>query len=91
VVDADGRPIGLVMRSALAQRLDRKTAADVMIPVPFVLHETASLTDAAMLVAYQAIDHTPVVSAEGRMVGMLASSDVCRLVNGAPRESRMAR
>lgn len=96
VVDDDDRPIGLVSRGAMVSRaaLTRRpgrTTAHVMVPIPFMLGEEATLTDAAMLVAYQAIEHIPIVSRDGRIVGMLASSDVCELVNQGDRRSRTTR
>jgi CBS domain-containing protein len=53
-------------------------AADVMMPVAFTLQETASLAQAAALMAYEGVHRIPVVSSQGRVVGLVSSLDVAR-------------
>ena len=79
VVDGDARPVGLVARADLSHRQVGR-AADAMTPVPFAIQESASLTEATMLFAYQNLAQVPVVSSEGKLVGILSARAVCRLV-----------
>jgi CBS domain-containing protein len=53
-------------------------AADVMMPIAFALQETASLSQAAALMAYEGVHRIPVVSSQGRVVGLVTSLDVAR-------------
>ncbi|WP_437900418.1 CBS domain-containing protein [Sorangium sp. So ce124] len=111
VVDAAGRPVGMVSRAdvlrAAEERGDteesrpvtsrsgevaplemsqgfhvyepiRVTARDVMTPVVVQLHESASIRQAASLMAYEGVHRLPVVSDDGKVVGILSSLDVLR-------------
>lgn len=55
-----------------------QTVADVMMRIAFTLCEDASLSQAAALMAYEGVHRIPVVSFEGKVVGMLSSMDVVR-------------
>lgn len=111
VVDAEGRPIGMVSRAdvlrAAQERGDtgeserltlrrdevppldmdqgfhvvepvKTTARDIMTPVVVQMHESASIRQAASLMAYEGIHRLPVTSDDGKVVGILSSLDVLR-------------
>jgi CBS domain-containing protein len=80
VVDPRGAPVGVVSRSDL-RRLDgtpAATAADVMTCLAFTLAETATLSQAAALMAYEHVQRVLVVSTDGRLVGSIAALDIVR-------------
>ncbi|HYU14696.1 MAG TPA: CBS domain-containing protein [Candidatus Acidoferrum sp.] len=78
VVDQDGRPIGVVSRTDLLGSFKAGTVADVMVPMAFVLPESATLSQAAALMAFEGVHRIPVVSSEGRVVGIVSALDVAR-------------
>ena len=55
-----------------------QTVADVMMCIAFTLCEDASLSHAAALMAYEGVQRIPVVSFEGKVVGVVSSMDVVR-------------
>jgi CBS domain-containing protein len=55
-----------------------QTVADVMMCIAFTLCEDASLSHAAALMAYEGVPRVPVVSFEGKVVGIVSSMDVVR-------------
>jgi CBS domain-containing protein len=55
-----------------------QTVADVMMSVAFTLREDSSLSHAAALMAYEGVHRIPVVSFEGKVVGIVSSMDVVR-------------
>ena len=57
---------------------DAKSAADVMTPSPFAVSAEMPLSQAAELMAQRRHKRLPVVSAEGRLVGMLSRLDLLR-------------
>ena len=89
VVDADGRPIGVLTQSdvlrwrcALDQDrdpalLDQKVAALMTTP-PLCLGEADSIAKAAALMAFENIHRIPVVDVTGELTGMLSPLDVLR-------------
>lgn len=56
----------------------QETVADIMMPIAFTLSETASLSQAAALMAFEGVHRVPVVSEEGVVVGILSSLDILR-------------
>ena len=54
------------------------TAGDVMSPLVLTLHESSNVGQASALMAYEGVHRLPVVSDEGRVVGILSSLDVLR-------------
>lgn len=79
VVDGAGWPIGVVSRSdLLAGTSPGATVADIMMPVAFSLPESASLSQAAALMAVECVHRIPVVSASGQVVGIVSTLDVTR-------------
>jgi len=58
--------------------LGRRTAGDAMTPMVFALPEVAPVGKAAALMVYERVHRTPVLSKDGRVVGILSSTDVLR-------------
>jgi CBS domain-containing protein len=82
VVDREGYPVGVVTRSDLARERDENeaTVRDLMTPLAYTLREDDPLSRAAAVMAVEHVHHLPVVSADGRVVGMLSSLDFVRWV-----------
>ncbi len=79
VVDDDGRAIGVVSRSDLLGGFQAgMTVADVMMGMAFTLPDSASLSQAAALMAIEGVHRIPVVAADGGVVGIVTSLDVAR-------------
>ncbi len=102
VVDAAGRPIGVVSKTDLVRwyhddrdaetttatdgpepgmttrTISRFTVADVMMPMAFTLTEEAPVAYAAALMAVEDVHHLPIVSADGRVVGIVSALDIVR-------------
>ncbi|HKE20196.1 MAG TPA: CBS domain-containing protein [Kofleriaceae bacterium] len=79
VVDDHRRLVGLVSQSDLigATRQDA-TVADIMMSMAFTLPESATVSCAAALMAFEGIHRVPILSSGGCVVGMLSSLDVAR-------------
>jgi CBS domain-containing protein len=54
----------------------RTLVADVMVGMTFALPEDATLSQASALMAYEGVHRVPVVSADGKVVGILSAIDV---------------
>ncbi len=85
VVDADGRPIGVVSKTDILRciradfmRAPALTVGDIMVPLAFCLPVNESIAKAAALMAFERVHRIPVVSASRRVVGILSSLDVLR-------------
>jgi CBS domain-containing protein len=82
VVDAEGRPLGMLARSDLLRaalsRPAPATVADVMMPIAFSLGENDALSTAAGLMAAEGVHHLPIVGDFGRVVGLVTTLDVTR-------------
>jgi CBS domain-containing protein len=52
--------------------------ADVMMCLAFSLPETATLSRAAAIMAYEGVHQIPVVTSDGKVVGLISSLDVVR-------------
>ena len=94
VVDDDGCPLGMITKRDLvvpmANRADTadeppacweltpRTADEVMLPLAFTLDERATVAQAAALMATEDLHHVPIVSAKGRLVGVVSSLDIVR-------------
>lgn len=79
VVDAEGRPIGVVSRSDLVYHR-HGTVADVMTKDVLALSERASLFEAAALMAYEGVHRVVVIDDDGRVVGVVSALDVAAWV-----------
>lgn len=81
VVDGAGWPIGVASKSDLLRGFPSgATVADVMAPMAFTLCESATLAQAAALMAFEGVHRIVVVSDEGRVVGVVSSLDIARWV-----------
>jgi CBS domain-containing protein len=113
VVDAHGKPIGVVSKTDLLRehlsekdeapedkplalhcagydvelgsglhlaRIARSTVGEIMMPIAFTLPETAPIARAAALMAIEGVHRIPVVSDEGKVVGIVSALDVLRWV-----------
>ena len=85
VVAADGRLLGMVSKLDVQREQGRGptpghdvTAAGIMKSVAFTLRETAPITQAAALMAYEGVQRMPVVSNEDVVVGLVSSIDILR-------------
>ncbi len=61
-----------------AERIARATVGEIMMPIAFTLPETASVSRAAALMALEGVHRLPVVSEEGKVVGILSAMDILR-------------
>ncbi len=64
-----------------------QTAADIMWTTPFELPERCSVGQAAALMARESVHRLPVVSDDGRVVGMVTALDILRWIAGERHES----
>jgi CBS domain-containing protein len=82
VVDDDGCPRGMLTNRDVVESLhvgaQPPTAASAMLPIVFTVDEHATVAQAAALMAEQALHHVPVVSARGRVIGIVSSLDIVR-------------
>jgi CBS domain-containing protein len=94
IVEEPGRPIGMVTKLDLVERLfaaesaDRghpeargplpETASDLMMPLAITLAEHATIAHVAALMAAEAIHHVPIVDGAGRLIGVVSALDVVR-------------
>ncbi|HTM19454.1 MAG TPA: CBS domain-containing protein [Kofleriaceae bacterium] len=92
VVDAHGRPRGLVTRGDLLRELARGGGAtrveDLMTCMAFAVPVHASIGRAAALMAYEGVHRVLVVDESGRMCGIVSAVDVARWV--AERSGHLA-
>ena len=91
VVDADGKPVGVVSKTDLLRHgvNPEGQVRDIMTPMSFTLDEDQSVSKASALMAYEGIHRLPVVDAAGKVVGLLSSLDVlhwlaCKTGNTVP-------
>ena len=81
VIDESGRPLGVVGKNDLTGRCGPgHRVADVMTPVVFSLPDTFTLSGAAALMDQHGVQRIPVVSSQGRAIGMVSALDVIRWV-----------
>jgi CBS domain-containing protein len=62
------------------EQVRQGTVRDIMTPVTFSLGEGASLARAAALMAYERVHRVPVISRDGRVVGVVSALDGARWV-----------
>ncbi len=84
VVDATGRPIGVVSKTDVVRHHgapDRAaTAHDLMMPLVFSLSHEVPIARAAALMAGEGVHRLPIVDGTGRVCGILSSLDIVRWV-----------
>jgi CBS domain-containing protein len=76
VVDGEGKPVGWVAEVDLLRARRGAKVADTMTRAALAVAETAPLSRAAALLAAHGLEHIPVVSADGVVVGVLTALDV---------------
>jgi CBS domain-containing protein len=93
-VEDPGRPIGMVTKLDLLERLiatesldpehpaapglPPETASDLMMPLAITLAEHATVAHVAALMARESIHHIPIVDGSGRLIGVVSTMDVVR-------------
>lgn len=82
VVDADGKLQGLVSRTDLTTAADFGRAADIVPPRVHSLPEDAPVAYAIAMMAYEDVSAVPVVTADGRLIGIFHVLDALRWVAG---------
>jgi CBS-domain-containing membrane protein len=82
-VDGEAKLIGFVSESEITldvqmnRAVDRpRTVADVMLPYALTLPESASVTQAAAVLAFEGQQRLAVVSPAGAVIGVLSASDI---------------
>jgi CBS domain-containing protein len=97
VVDAAGRPLGVLSRAdLLEERLEALTEGelgeparvrDLMTQAALSLPESASVAEAAGLMAAYGVHRVQVVSAAGVLVGVVSPLDLLRWLTGTPQQA----
>jgi CBS domain-containing protein len=77
-------------KKCLAVPVRGRTAADIMSAPPVTVREDALLAEVAERMARAGVNRLPVVSAEGRVVGIVARGDLVRLSFGERRPGARA-
>lgn len=93
VVDAAGRPIGVVSKTDLLRQFaddletekngttpPERTVGESMTPMTIALPPGASLAQAAALMASQGLHRLPVVSEQGEVVGIVSPLDILHFI-----------
>lgn len=85
VVDADGKPVGVVTDRDIVVRViahgqdcSAATAGDAMTSPVSSVRSDMSLRDCVCLMEAEKIRRTPVVDAEGKLVGIVSVADLAR-------------
>lgn len=82
VVDQEGKLIGFVSESEVLLDIHThsdngaRTVGDVMLPYALTLPETATVTRAAAVMAFEGQPRLAIVSRQGAVVGVLSASDI---------------
>jgi CBS domain-containing protein len=82
VIDATGRPIGVVSKTDLlrdacdAARAGAIRVEDIMMPMVFALPATASVSRAGALMAYEGVHRVIALAEDGRVAGVLTALDI---------------
>ena len=83
VVDAAGRPIGVISKTDLLRHAhdgDAALVGDIMMPMAVVLGQDVPIAQAAALMAGEGIHRLPIVDDTGAVCGILSALDVVRWV-----------
>ncbi len=73
-----------------AAPIARATVADIMMPIVFALPENATVAKASSLMVFEGVHRIPVVSSDGRVVGILSSLDILSWLASMPVGSSAA-
>jgi len=88
VVDADGRPLGIVSKTDLLRHYQGRPSVDaraseMMMSLVFVVDQRASIGDAAALMATEGVHRVAVVDHARAVVGVLSALDLVRWLGQA--------
>jgi CBS domain-containing protein len=78
VVNSHGEPLGMVSTADLVQAPHRGKVEQVMTHLTFSLPDTATVSQAAALMALEHIHRVPITSEDGKVIGLVSSLDVLR-------------
>jgi Mg/Co/Ni transporter MgtE len=79
VVDDNGVLVGVVFLSRLAQLRDTDAEVeDAMVTRPVSTSQRATVMEVARLMAKHDLDHVPVVTGDGHLIGEVSAQDVVR-------------
>lgn len=90
--DEDRRPIAVITDADISQAVADSRApectriSDLHLPDPVTVRDDTSADDATRLMLSRRVHHLPVLH-DGRLVGMVELSDLCRPLLGAQRSS----
>lgn len=83
VVDASNRVLGVVSKTDLVRRSidgDTQIVEHIMTPTAFTLSESATIAEAAALMAFENAHRIPIVSKSDVVVGIVSALDVLRWI-----------
>lgn len=78
VVNEAGEPTGVISKTDLLRFDEDATVAQAMTRLTFVLPENASVSQAAALMSLEGIHRLPIVSDDGKVVGIVTSLDILK-------------
>jgi CBS domain-containing protein len=98
VIDRNERPIGMVSKTDLVRVFYQKDHPDappipssqaweIMNPIVTILHHDSSIAKAAALMATEGLHRVPVVDRDGKVIGLLSSTDILRWLSIATGEA----
>lgn len=81
VVDAEGKPLGVVTKTDLLRAEERGegpacAVQSIMTDLAIAVHEGMSVAQASALMAYEGVHRIPVIDDDRRVVGILSALDV---------------
>lgn len=83
VVDDEGRALGVVSKTDVLRAMHErrgKRVIDIMTGLEVSLPETATVAQAAALMAFEAVHRVVVLSDDGKVIGIVSSMDVLRFI-----------
>jgi CBS domain-containing protein len=97
VIDRNERPIGMVSKTDLVRVFYQKDHPDappipssqaweIMSPIVTILHHNSSIAKASALMAAEGLHRVPVVGEDGKVIGLLSSTDILRWLSLATGE-----
>jgi CBS domain-containing protein len=99
VIDDRQRPIGMITKFDIVEHLHTRgadllavtTAGEIMMPLALTLQESATITDAALMMTCEDLHHVLVVDERGALAGVVSSKDIVTwLARGSRQERRPA-
>jgi CBS domain-containing protein len=79
VVDGEGRPLGVLSKTDLLRGIDPgAVVADAMSRNVLTVPESAPVSETAALLSFEGVHRAPVLSRDGRVVGVVTILDILR-------------